>query len=107
LDDVKKCMIVGTGVGVGLGRYPRWYVLVLSRGVDEAGNVVYKLIAQRDDGHVYVVLRVKEKFNVEDVVEMVDAIVKMIMKNDKIKVFELVGGSGALNIVYRRRAVWV
>ena len=100
-------MIVGTGIGVGLGRYSRWYVLVLSRGVDEVGNMVYKLVAQRDDGHVYVVIRVKEKIDVEDVVEMVDMVVKTIMRNDKIKVFELVGGSGALNIAYRRRAIWV
>jgi len=100
-------MIVGTGIGVGLGRYSRWYVLVLSRGVDEVGNVVYKLVAQRDDGYVYVAIRVKEKLDVEDVVEMMDTVVKTIMKNDKIKVFELIGGSGALNIAYWRRAVWV
>ena len=100
-------MIVGTGIGVGLGRYSRWYVLVLSRGVDEVGNVVYKLVVQRDDGYVYVAIRVKEKLDVEDVVEMMDTVVKTIMKNDKIKVFELIGGSGALNIAYWRRAVWV
>jgi hypothetical protein len=100
-------MIVGTGIGVGLGRYSRWYVLVLSRGVDEVGNVVYKLVAQRDDGHTYMVIRLKERFDVEDVVEMMDAIVKTIMRNDRIKVFELVGGSGMLNVLYRRRAVWV
>jgi hypothetical protein len=100
-------MILGTGIGVGLGRYSRWYVLVLSKGTDEVGNVVYKLVAQRDDGHVYMVIRMKEKLDVEDVVEMVDAVVKMIMRNDKVKVFELVGGSGILNVAYQRRAVWV
>ena len=42
-------MIVGSAVAVGLGRYSRWYILILSRGVEE-GEVVYKLVAQRDDG---------------------------------------------------------
>jgi hypothetical protein len=100
-------MIVGAGIGVGLGRFSRWYVFVLSRGVDEDGRTVYKLVAQRDDGHVYVAVKIKEKFNVEDVVEMIDNVVKMIMKSDKIKIFELVGGSGMLNVAYQRRAVWV
>jgi len=100
-------MILGTGIGVGLGRYSRWYVLVLSRGVDEVGNVVYKLVAQRDDGYEYVVIRAKERIDVEDVVEMLDAVAKTIMRNDRVKVFELVGGSGALNIAYQRKAVWV
>jgi hypothetical protein len=99
-------MIVGTGIGVGLGRYSRWYVLMMVRGVD-GQNIIYKLVAQRDDGYEYVIMRVKKEIDVEDVSEMIDNLVKTIMKNDRIKIFELIGGSGVLNLAYRRRAVWV
>ena len=100
-------MIVGTAIAVGLGRYSRWYVLTLVRGADDSGNVMYKLVAQRDDGHVYVTVRVKERLNVEDVVEMVDGVVKLIMRDDKVKIFEILSGTGLLNMVYQRRAVWL
>ena len=99
-------MIVGTGIGVGLGRYSRWYVLMMVRGV-EHGNIVYKLVAQRDDGYEYVTVRVKKEIDIMDVSEMLDNLVKTIMRNDRIKMFELIGGSGVLNLAYRRRAVWV
>ena len=100
-------MIIGSAIAVGLGRYSRWYILILSRGVEE-GEVVYKLVAQRDDGHMYMTIRNKKKLEVDDVVEMVDSLVGLIMKNDRVKVFEILQGSGALNLVYwKKKAVWV
>ena len=100
-------MIVGSAVAVGLGRYSRWYILVLSRGVEES-EVVYKLVAQRDDGHMYMTIRNKKRLEVDDVVEMVDSVVGLIMKNDRVKVFEILQGSGALNLMYwKKKTVWV
>jgi len=100
-------VIVGSAVAVGLGKYSRWYILMLSRG-SEGGEVVYKLVAQRDDGYMYIVVRSKKRLEVDDVVEMVDSVVNLIMKNDRIKIFEILQGSGALNLVYwKKKTVWV
>ena len=100
-------MILGTAHAVGLGRRPRWYILMLVRKRDEYGNVAYVLTAHRDDGHQFVVFRIKEKLGIEDVNEMLDEVAKLIMRNDRIKIFEVLGGTGMLNMTYRRRAVWL
>jgi len=100
-------MIIGSAIAVGLGKYSRWYILILSRG-SEGGEIMYKLVAQRDDGHMYMTIRNKKRLEVDDVVEMVDSIADLIMKNDRVKVFEILQGSGALNLVYwKKKAVWV
>jgi hypothetical protein len=100
-------MIVGTALGVSIGSFPRWYVLMLARKKDEFGNVVYVLTAQRDDGHKFMALRVKDRLDVRDVVEMMDSVVKMIKKSDRAVLFQLMGKTGMLDIIYERRDVWV
>jgi hypothetical protein len=100
-------MIVGTALGVSIGDFSRWYVLVLTRKKDESGNVVYVLTAQRDDGHKFMALRVKDRLDVRDVIEMMDSVVKMIKKEDKAVLFQLMGKTGMLDIIYERRDVWV
>jgi phage terminase large subunit-like protein len=100
-------MIVGTALGVSIGRFSRWYVMVLTRKKDEDGNIVYVLTAQRDDGHKFVVLRVKDRLDVRDVVEMMDSVVEMIKKSDRSIMFQLMGKTGMLNILYEKRDVWL
>jgi hypothetical protein len=100
-------MIVGTALGVSIGDFPRWYVLILTRKKDEDGNTVYVLTAQRDDGHKFVALRVKDRLDVRDVVEMVDSIVELIKKSDRAVIFQLMGKTGMLNIMYEKRDVWL
>jgi hypothetical protein len=100
-------MIIGTALGISIGDYSRWYILMLTRNKDEDGNVVYVLTAQRDDGHKFMTLRIKDSLGVRDVVEMVDSIVEMIKKSDKAVFFQLVSRTGMLDIVYERRDVWL
>ena len=100
-------MIVGTALGVSIGDFSRWYVLVLARRRDESGNIVYVLTAQRDDGHKFVALRVKDSLDVRDVIEMVDSVVEMIRKRDKAVLFQLMGKTGMLDIIYEKRDVWI
>jgi hypothetical protein len=100
-------MIVGTALGVSIGDFSRWYVFALVRKRDEDGNVVYVLTAQRDDGHKFVALRVKDSLDVRDVIEMMDSIVEMIKKQDKAVMFQLMGKTGMLDIIYEKRDVWL
>ena len=100
-------MIVGTALGVSIGDFSRWYVLVLMRRRDESGNVVYVLTAQRDDGYKFVALRVKDSLDVRDVVEMVDSVVELIKKRDRAVLFQLMGKTGLLDIMYEKRDVWL
>ena len=100
-------MIVGTALGVSVGDFSRWYVLVLVRRRDESGNVVYVLTAQRDDGHKFVALRIKDSLDVRDVVEMMDSVVELIKKRDKAVLFQLMGKTGMLDIIYEKRDVWI
>jgi hypothetical protein len=100
-------MIVGTALGVSIGDFSRWYVLVLTRRRDEFGNVVYVLMAQRDDGHRFMTLRVKDELDIRDVVEMVDSVVEMIKKRDRAVLFQLIGKTGMLNIMYEKKDVWL
>jgi hypothetical protein len=100
-------MIVGTALGVSIGDFSRWYVLVLTRRRDESGNVVYVLTAQRDDGYKFVALRVKDSLDVRDVVEMMDSVVELIKKRDKAVLFQLMGKTGMLDIMYEKRDVWL
>ena len=99
-------MIVGTALGVSIGDFSRWYVLMLVKRRDEDGNTVYVLVAQRDDGHRFMTLRIKNSLDVKDVVEMVDSIVEMIKKEDKAVLFQLMGKTGMLDIMYEKRGVW-
>jgi len=100
-------MIVGTALGVSVGDFSRWYVLVLTRRRDESGDVVYVLTAQRDDGYKFVALRVKDSLDVRDVVEMVDSVVELIKKRDRAVLFQLMGKTGLLDIMYEKRDVWL
>jgi len=100
-------MIVGTALGVSIGDFSRWYVLVLTKKKDEEGNTVYVLTAQRDDGHKFMSLRVKDSLDIRDVVEMVDSIVELIKKKDKAVFFQLMGKTGMLDIIYEKRDVWL
>jgi len=100
-------MIVGTALGVSVGDFSRWYVLVLTRRRDESGNVVYVLTAQRDDGYKFVALRVKDSLDIRDVVEMMDSVVELIKKRDKAVLFQLMGKTGMLDIMYEKRDVWL
>ena len=100
-------MIVGTALGVSVGDFSRWYVLVLTRRRDESGNVVYVLTAQRDDGYKFVALRVKDSLDIRDVVEMMDSVVELIKKRDKAVLFQLMGKTGMLDIIYEKRDVWL
>jgi hypothetical protein len=100
-------MIVGTALGVSIGEFSRWYVLVLTRKKDEDGNTVYVLTAQRDDGHKFVALRVKDRLDVRDVVDMMDSVVEMIKKKDRAVMFQLMGKTGMLNIMYEKKDVWL
>jgi hypothetical protein len=100
-------MIVGTALGVSIGDFSRWYIMVLTRKRDEDGNTVYVLTAQRDDGHRFMALRVKDRLDVKDVVEMMDSIVEMIKKKDKAVLFQLMGKTGMLNIMYEKKDVWL
>jgi len=100
-------MIVGTALGVSIGDFSRWYVLVLTKKKDEEGNTVYVLTAQRDDGHKFMSLRVKDSLDIRDVVEMVDSIVELIKKKDKAVFFQLMGKTGMLDIIYERKDVWL
>jgi hypothetical protein len=100
-------MIVGTALGVSIGNFPRWYVLMLVKRRDEDGNTVYVLTAQRDDGHRFMTLRVKNSLEVRDVVEMMDSIVEMIKKKDRAVLFQLMGKTGLLDIMYEKRDVWL
>ncbi|MCR6669507.1 MAG: hypothetical protein NDF51_05865 [archaeon YNP-WB-040] len=100
-------MILGTAIGVSIGNFSRWYVMVLTRRKDEDGNTVYVLTAQRDDGHKFMTLRVKDSLDVRDVVEMVDSVVEMIRKSDRAVMFQLLGKSGMLNVMYEKRDVWL
>jgi len=100
-------MIVGTALGVSIGDFSRWYVLVLTRKKDEEGNTVYVLTAQRDDGHKFMSLRVKDSLDIRDVVEMMDSIVELIKKKDKAVFFQLMGKTGMLDIIYEKRDVWL
>jgi hypothetical protein len=100
-------MIVGTALGVSVGDFPRWYVLVLTRKKDEDGNTVYVLTAHRDDGHRFMALRVKDVLDVRDVVEMMDSVVEMIKRRDRAVMFQLMGKTGMLNILYEKRDVWL
>jgi hypothetical protein len=100
-------MIVGTALGVSIGDFSRWYVLVLTKKKDEEGNTVYVLTAQRDDGHKFMSLRVKDSLDIRDVVEMIDSIVELIKKKDKAVFFQLMGKTGMLDIIYEKRDVWL
>jgi len=100
-------MIVGTALGVSIGDFSRWYVLVLTKKKDEEGNTVYVLTAQRDDGHKFMSLRVKDSLDIRDVVEMMDSIVELIKKKDKAVFFQLMGKTGMLDIIYERKDVWL
>jgi len=100
-------MIVGTALGVSIGNFPRWYVLMLVKRRDEDGNTVYVLTAQRDDGYRFMALRVKDSLDVKDVVEMVDSIAEMIKKKDKAVLFQLMGKTGLLDVMYEKRDVWL
>jgi hypothetical protein len=98
-------MMLGTGHMISLSRRPRWYVLVLTRAND-GGRTIYMLVAYRDDGFRYLVTRVKDKLNIDDVVEMIDELAKMIKKIDKADVVQLMYGTGLLNLHYEK-TVWV
>ena len=100
-------MIVGTALGVSIGDFSRWYVLVLARKRDESGNTVYVLTAQRDDGYKFMALRVKDSLDIRDVIEMVDSVVEIIKKRDKAVLFQLMGKTGMLDIMYEKRDVWL
>jgi hypothetical protein len=100
-------MIIGTALGISIGDHPRWYVLMFARKKDEYGNTVYVLVAQRDDGHKFMTLRVKDGLDVRDVVEMIDKVVEMIRREDRAVLFQLVGRTGLLDIAYERRDVWL
>ena len=98
---------MGTALGVSIGDFPRWYVLVLTRKKDEDGNIVYVLTAQRDDGHKIMTLRVKDRLDVSDVVEMMDSVAELIKKVDRAVLFQLMGKTGLLDIIYEKRDVWL
>ncbi len=100
-------MILGTAFGVSIGDFPRWYVFMITRKKDEFGNTVYVLTAQRDDGHKFMTLKVKDSLDIRDVVEMVDSIVELIKKRDRAVLFQLMGKTGLLDIIYEKRDVWV
>jgi hypothetical protein len=100
-------MIVGTALGISVGRFSRWYVLILTRKKDEHGNTVYVLVAQRDDGYRFLTLRVKDRLDVRDVIEMLDTVVEMIRKKDRSTLFQLIGRTGLLDLVYEKRSVWL
>jgi hypothetical protein len=100
-------MIVGTALGISIGEFHRWYIFVLTRRRDEDGNVVYVLTAQRDDGYRFMTLRVKDSLDIRDVVEMMDSIIEMIKKRDRTVMFQLMGKTGMLNIIYEKKDVWV
>jgi len=100
-------MIVGTALGVSIGDFSRWYVLVLTRKKDEEGNTVYVLTAQRDDGYKFMSMRVKDSLDIRDIVEMMDSIVELIKKKDKAVFFQLMGKTGMLDIIYEKRDVWL
>ena len=74
---------------------------------DEDGNTVYVLTAQRDDGYKFMTLRVKDRLDIRDVVEMVDSIAEMIKKKDRAVLFQLMGKTGLLDITYEKRDVWL
>jgi len=100
-------VILGTALGVSIGDFSRWYVMILTKKRDEDGNTVYVLTAQRDDGHRFMTLRVKDSLDVSDVVEMVDSIVELIKKKDRAVMFQILGKSGMLNIMYEKKDTWV
>jgi len=103
-------MIVGTAIGVGIGRRPRWYIFMATRSRDDDGRVVYKIVAHRDDGYKYYRFIFKDRLDVEDVSEAVDELIKNIKRSEGFTFFEILGGSGVLNIAYMRRSekgVWV
>jgi hypothetical protein len=100
-------MIVGTAIGVSIGDFSRWYVMVLTKKRDEDGNTVYVLTAQRDDGHRFMALRAKDSLDIKDVVEMVDSVVEMIKRSDRAILFQLIGKTGMLDIMYEKRDVWL
>jgi hypothetical protein len=98
-------VILGTGHMISLSRYPRWYLLMLTRA-NEDGKTIYMLVAHRDDGFRYLVTRIKNRLDVDDVVEMLDELVEMIKKNDKADIVQLMYGTGLLNVHYEKM-VWV
>jgi len=98
-------VILGTGHMISLSRYPRWYLLMLNR-TNEDGKTIYMLVAHRDDGFRYLVTRIQNRLDVDDVVGMLDELVEMIKKNDKADIVQLMYGTGLLNVHYEK-TVWV
>ena len=95
-------MIVGTAIAVSIGKYPRWYILVLSRGRDESGEITYVLTAQRDDGRKYLALLHKKVLEAEDINKLIDRVVERIRSDDRFDFFEILCGSGLLSLMYVR-----
>jgi hypothetical protein len=98
-------VILGTGHMITLSRRPRWYLLMLNK-MHENGRTIYMLVAHRDDGFRYLVMRMQNKLDVDDVVEMLDELAEMIKKNDKADIVQLLYGTGLLNVHYEK-TVWV
>ena len=98
-------VMLGTGHMISLSRYPRWYILMLTRA-NEDGRTIYMLVAHRDDGFRYLVTRVQDKLDVSDVVGMLDDLVEMIRKRDRADIVQLMYGTGLLNVHYEK-TVWV
>ena len=98
-------VMLGTGHMISLSRYPRWYILMLTRA-NEDGRTVYLLVAHRDDGFRYLVTRIQDKLDVSDVVGMLDDLVEMIRKRDRADIVQLMYGTGLLNVHYEK-TVWV
>jgi len=98
-------VILGTGHMISLSKFPRWYVLMLTK-VDDGGRNVYMLVGHRDDGFRYLVTRIQSRLDVDDVVEMLDELVEMIKKNDGADIVQLMYGTGLLNVHYEK-TVWV
>jgi hypothetical protein len=94
-------MMLGTGHMISLSRRPRWYILMLTKAHDD-GKTIYMLVAHRDDGFRYIVTRIKNKLDVDDVVEMIDELVEMIKKRDRADIVQLMYGTGLLNLHYEK-----
>jgi len=101
LSDVMKERIYGNGLLVGVGEHPRTYFVTV--GAD-GGGVVFVVAG---DEKTWVRVFKGRKVAVEDVNEMLDEVVKEVMKEDRLEFVELLAGTGILKMTYMRRAVWV
>jgi len=89
--------MVSSAVAVTLSRNPHTYILHM----DVEGDMVV-LIAYRDDGHRYIVAEKVDELDAS-VHRLVDKVAKMIIEDEDAEMFEIITGSGLLNMLYIRR----